>query len=398
MDDSIITTSVATAAFSTDSVISTDRPADRNAAEIQITAPLRSAEAFETYCHHVQARLAEHALRRRSFLQNAYDRLTQLLHAARAVEDNALYNELWQVRLATRELLEALKHLSPSENSGWQTVPPPGKPTPMPTSNGHRSPGGDRSEAADNAAIGGRDTLTHSPLFVPGGPGGQAVVSAAPRLPRRPVRPLDDIEADAKRLREQIAEWKEQHPLQCESGSLNVPNCLRLRGWICRLRRLEEEAGDTEVVEVTEAIDDIVALLDTIGDEEYTVALDDELSPPPTAFQWGELGERYEETARAQEAFDWWYAHQAMLPNPAVQPVAEAVAAVQQRFNRLLFRIGARDPFQQRLFDSLRAWARESQCYLHSLRPKVPIAELIERASTLEGAWQNARDALNTDN
>ena len=98
--------------------------------------------------------------------------------------------------------------------------------------------------------------------------------------------------------------------------------------------------------------------------------------------------------SRAQEAFEWWVGNNGLLTVNDVQPLAEAVAAVQQRFNRLLFRIGARDPFQQQLFDDLRAWAREAQCYLQSLRPKVPMMELVERAMTLEPAWANVRAAL----
>jgi hypothetical protein len=158
-----------------------------------------------------------------------------------------------------------------------------------------------------------------------------------------------------------------------------------------RQMRLEEEAGDTEVAEVTALAKDIDALREAASDREYTVALDHQLDPHPTAYQWGELAERYEEMAHAQEAFEWWNRHHAELTVAEVQPLAEAVAAVQQKFNRLLFRVGARDPFQQQLFDDLRLWAREAQCYLHSLRPKVPIAELAERAATLEGAWRQAR-------
>lgn len=399
MDDTIITHSVASASVAVEGASgngygAAERTGNRNSVELQIAAPLRSAETFETYCHQIQSRLAEHALRRRHFLQNAHDRLTQLLHAARAVEDNALYNELWQVRLATRELLEAIRHLSPSEN-GWQNTPPPAKPMPLPTNNGYRPNGLDGMETTAVA----HDSVASTPLFVSSSPSaGQAIVSApVPRMPRRPVRQLEDIEVDAKAIRAQFLEWKEQYPVQSVTGVLDIPNCLRMRALACRLRRLEEEAGDTEVIEVTEAIDDIVGLLDNAGDEEYTVALDDELNPGPTAFQWGELAERYEEMAKAQEAFDWWSANQENLPMLVVQPVAEAVAAVQQRFNRLLFRIGARDPFQQRLFDNLRYWARESQCYLHSLRPKVPIAELIERAATLEEALIRAREGDHSD-
>ena len=115
------------------------------------------------------------------------------------------------------------------------------------------------------------------------------------------------------------------------------------------------------------------------------------LEPLPTAYQWGELADRYEEMAHAYDAFEWWNRNWTNLTVQEVQPLAEAVAAIQQRFNRLLFRIGARDPYQQILFDDLRTWAREAQCYLHSLRPKVPIAELIERASTMISAWEGAK-------
>ena len=75
-------------------------------------SPLNSVEAFENYCSQVQTRLAEHAAQRAHFLQSAYERLTRLLHTARSVEDAALYNELWQHRVAVRELLEALHQVS----------------------------------------------------------------------------------------------------------------------------------------------------------------------------------------------------------------------------------------------------------------------------------------------
>ncbi len=154
-----------------------------------------------------------------------------------------------------------------------------------------------------------------------------------------------------------------------------------------------EECGDSEVAEVTELSEDIIDLLDGANDQEYTVALDDELDPRPTAYQWGELAERYMEMARAQEGFEWWQRNRNLLAVSDVQPLAEAVAAVQQRFNRLLFRIGARDPFQQQLFDDLRTWAREDQCYLYSLRPKVPMAELMEKAATLRGCMGSGKIA-----
>jgi hypothetical protein len=208
------------------------------------------------------------------------------------------------------------------------------------------------------------------------------------------MRPVGDIEADAKSLREQLTDWNDKWPLLTEAGTLHAPHCLRLRAMACRQRRLEEEAGDNEVADIEELCEEIIALLDAADDQEYTVAFDEEISPPPTAYQWGELADRYEEMAKAQEAFDWWNAHYNELTLAEIQPVAEAVAAVQQRFNRLLFRIGARDPFQQALFDNLRSWAKEAQCYLHSLRPKVPIAELIERASTLDAAFATACESL----
>ena len=208
------------------------------------------------------------------------------------------------------------------------------------------------------------------------------------------MRPLIDIETDAASLRLDLRDFVKRFPLNTEQGELNIPNCLRLRSVACRHRRLEEECGDSEVSEVTELSEDIIDLLDGANDQEYTVALDDELDPRPTAYQWGELAERYMEMARAQEGFEWWQRNRNLLAVSDVQPLAEAVAAVQQRFNRLLFRIGARDPFQQQLFDDLRTWAREDQCYLYSLRPKVPMAELMEKAATLEDAWDRARSPV----
>src|SRR5258706_189301 len=91
-------------------------------------SPLRSAETFEAYCSRIQQRLAEHAALRVHFLQSAYDRLTRLLQTARAVEDTALYNELWQHRVAARELLEALQKLSPNSDVA---APLPSKTLPL---------------------------------------------------------------------------------------------------------------------------------------------------------------------------------------------------------------------------------------------------------------------------
>ena len=195
-------------------------------------------------------------------------------------------------------------------------------------------------------------------------------------------------------MRAELKTWNNSQPLMNKHGGLYIPNCLLLRAVACRQRRLEEEAGDTEVAEVTELRDDIIDLLDSANDQDYTVALDDEIDPKPTAYQWGEMAERYEEMARGQEAFEWWQKHRNVLSVTDIQPLAEAIAAIQQRFNRILFRVGARDPFQQALFDELRVWAREAQCFLQSLRPKVPTAELVERACTLEAAWDQAREVV----
>jgi len=352
--------------------------------------PLRSEEAFEIYCRSVQSQLAEHALKRKHFLQNAHTRLTQLLHAARAVEDTTLYEELWQTRAAARELLAALPQNASAPDV--PTVPLAVLPAPLsvpplphsPTSNGH-SPFAERSFTPQSET---NESSPYSPSSF------NDYGDSLPRVPRRPMRPAEDIQADAKNLREFLADWNIKWPLVTEAGTLNPSHCLRLRAVACRQRRLEEEAGDNELSDIEELCEEIIALLDAADDQEYTVAFDEEISPTPTAYQWGELAERYDEMAKAQEAFDWWNENSHILLLTEIQPVAESVAAVQQRFNRLLFRIGARDPFQQSLFDNLRTWAKEAQCYLHSLRPKVPIAELIERASSLDTVYDRAREAL----
>lgn len=375
-------------------------------------APFRSAEAFDSYCCKIQQRLAEHAALRSQFLQTAYDRLTRLMQAARDVEDTALYQELGQHRIAARELLDALGRASqltpapsvsaPAASLAPSTIPTPpvpgpskplpihslqGRYTPAPSDDSptiaprlHASPASSAISSLRSAPAGEQE-----PTFV------SMPVENVPRIPRRPLRPLADIEADAMYLRGELKDCMATRPLQNRQGDLNIPNCLLLRSLACRQRRLEEEAGDTEVAEVTELRNDIVDLLDAANDQEYTVALDDDIDPRPTAYQWGEMAERYEEMARAQEAFDWWQRHRGLLSVSDIQPMAEAIASVQQRFNRILFRVGARDPFQQALFDELRVWAREAQCYLQSLRPKVPTAELIERASALEPSWDNCR-------
>jgi hypothetical protein len=349
-------------------------------------SPFRSAESFETYCHQVQARLAEHAANRRHFLQEACDRLARLFQAARDVEDTALCNELRQHLLAARELLDALnRHAGPLSHladsplaSGPERYAIVSAPAPPVTS---RASGSGASRHEDSPMPGGMPELpTGSPSLY--------------HAPRHYARPLPDIEADAIRLRAEIRDWNARFPLIVPSGELHASNCLRLRAVACRQRRLEAEAGEMEVAEVIELHNDIVALLDAADDQEYTVALDYELKPGPNVYQWGELAERYEEMAHAWDVYEWWVQHKDRLSVADVQPMVEAIAATQQRFNRLLFRVGARDPFQQQLFDELRHWAREAQCYLHSLRPKVPIQELIERASTLDSAWEQARASI----
>jgi hypothetical protein len=355
-------------------------------------SPFRTAESFDAYCSQVQGRLAEYAEKRVHFLQAAYDRLTRLLQAARDVEDTALYNELLMHRVAVRELLESLQ--SPLQSSvsaspmtsapmpmSASASPPPGRPTPPPP----RAP----RVVDENAPT----TTAPTTEAVTASPSERPAAIVVPRVSRRPSRPLVDIEADAIRLRAEVRDWNNLYPLTVRK-ELNLPNCLRLRAMACRQRKLEEEAGEIEVPQVTELMEDIIDLMDAANDMAYTAALDDELDPRPHAGQWAEMAERYEEMARAQEAFDWWQRHKSFLKVPDIQGLAEAVAAMQQRFNRLLFRIGATDPFQQAMFDDLRTWAREDQCYLYSLRPKVPMQELIERAATLEASWDRARQPV----
>ena len=385
-------------------------------------SPFRSAESFETYCNKVQSKLSEHAQKRIDFVQTAFDRLTRLLQAAKDVEDTSLYNEIWHHRVTAKELLDSLKQNStPGAPPIVPPVPSLQVQSPMVEANAF-APAYLPKDIAETPLV-----AKVSPPIVPNSPPSYAQTQqinppqsypptsqngydqgygngnysgntdTTPRIPRR-LRPLTDIEGDAIRLREEVRKFAESRPLTTRLGDLSVPNCLMIRAYTCRQRRLEDEAGDTEVAEVTELMEDIVDLLDSADDQEYTIALDDEIDPQPTAYQWGELAERYEEMAQAQEAFEWWNRHRAVLTVGDVQPLAEAVAAVQQRFNRLLFRIGARDPFQQRLFDELRTWAKEQQCYLHSLRPKVPMNELAERAASLVPTWEVARLVVDGEN
>lgn len=365
---------------------------EKNGAATEAVSPFRSAEAFDLYCTRIQSRLVEHALQRKHFLQEAYNRLTRLLQAAHAVEDAALYNELWKHRLAARELMDILNSVA-NGDTALVTTPEGTASSRAVSAPALGSAAGASSIASPSETHSSRSEPPPSPFPAYREPSTHQTFAPAFRPPRRIMRPLNEIEADAVRLRAEIRAWNELFPLRTSAG-LNAPNCLRLRAIACRQRRLEEEAGDTEVAEVVELSEDILALLDAADDQDYAVPFDDELDPAPTAYQWGELAERFEEMARAQEAYDWWKRHESQLASSDIQPLAEAIAAIQQRFNRLLFRVGARDPFQQQMFDELRVWAREAQCYLYSLRPKVPIAELVERASTLDAAWQRAQEAL----
>lgn len=363
---------------------------DASADSSSVTQPFRSIEALDAYCAQVQTRLIEHAVQRRHLLQEAYDRLTHLLRAAQAVGDIELYHELWQHCLTVRELLNALR-LTEAGSEGPLSVTPPDSPLFAEPKHNDLPPPNAVVSATMRVALPDYPPVP-SPTPLNSAPGN--LPPATPRLPRRAVRPLQDIEADAIQLRMELSTWDIRTSLRHENGILDVPRCLQLRSIACRHRRLEAEAGDTEVAEVTELGNDIATLLQAGDDNNYSIAFDYELEPRPTAFQWGELAERYEEMAKAQAAFLWWTRNDGQLAITTVQPVAEAVAAIQQRFNRLLFRLGTRDPFQQQLFDDLRAWARDAQCYLHSLRPKVPIAELVDRAASLEKVWSIAKECV----
>lgn len=364
-------------------------------------APLRSPQALEAYCSTVHERLSRHAARRVAFLRAAHERLQALLDAATEVGDSALSVEIRRHTAAARELLDAAERSggpasrarSAEEPSLWPDVAPPAKPVPLdhPASSRRTLP--PTRTAAVRSGL--PDAAHHESRYGGAGHVGDGAGPQAPSTPRRPVRPLLDIERDAALLRQDVQGWNDRSPLQSEDGGLNAVSCLRLRSITCRYRRLREEAGDTEVAEVTELAEDVRRLMSDAGDTEYTLALDEELVPSPTAFQWGEVAERYQELADAQFVYEWWDRHRAEIGVADVAPLAEAIAAIQQRFNRLLFRVGARDPFQQRLFDTLRTWAREAPCYLYSLRPKAPLSELAQRAATLESAWQRAISAVN---
>ncbi|MCX6382863.1 MAG: hypothetical protein NT023_25845 [Armatimonadetes bacterium] len=361
-------------------------------------AALQSPEAFRSYADEIQTRLQSNASQRKRFLEGVISRLNDLLGTALAVNDTALYNELWQCRQMAQQMITNLQESLPREVAPRSEVPVPliaqppklipldavtnmlpYTPTPPPI---REVP---YMEPVNNYVV--------HPPYAPQEARPDSTTNEL-RPPRRSTRPLVDIEADAIRQREQLRIYLDAHPLRNEAGELSIPHGLQLRSLICRQRKLEEEAGDVEVAEVTDLRNDLWDAMKSAGDTVYTVGQDYTLEVAPTVFQWGELVERYEEMARAFEAFIWWHEHSGDLTLMDVQPLAEAVAAIQGRFNRLLYRVSSRDQFQQQLYEDLRLWAKEAQCYLYSLRPKVPIDELSERASTLDEAWDKARQPV----
>ncbi len=365
-------------------------------------AALQSPETFAVYCEEIQTRLQSNASQRKRFLEASIDRLNNLLGTALAVNDTALYHELWQCRQMAQQMIESLAQGVPTEvvvqpEIPVPIIPQPPKLRPLDTVTGTLSP---VPPPPPPAPVREATYLEPAPAFSPTRPPyvsqevRPSVVSAEPRAPRRSTRPLVEIEADAIRQREQLRIFVEAHPLRDSAGNFHIPNALLMRSLMCRQRKLEEEAGDIEVAEVTDLRNDIWEVMEKAGDTEYTVGREYSFEVPPTVFQWGELVERYEEMSRAFEAFLWWHEHSGDLTLMDVQPLAEAVAAIQGRFNRLLYRVSSHDQFQQQLYEDLRSWAKEAQCYLYSLRPKVPIDELSERAATLEEAWDKARQPV----
>ena len=119
------------------------------------------------------------------------------------------------------------------------------------------------------------------------------------------------------------------------------------------------------------------------------------LTPLPTAYQWGELAERYEETARAEEAFGWWIAHRAtFFPSPTFKIWPSPWRLFSSASIACCF-ASERATRSSSSYSTICAGGpKEAQCYLHSLRPKVPIAELIEKAQTIDEAWEQAREPL----
>ncbi len=367
-------------------------------------AALQSPEAFGAYCDEIQIRLQSNASQRKRFLDGAIERLNNLLATALSINDTALYNEVWQCRQMAQQMITNLQETLPKEDNAPRSVvpvalvaqPPELRPldavigaippaAPIPSAPPAREPSYVEPPFNSYAA--------QAP-YVPQEARPAAYLPVEPRAPRRSTRPLVDIEADAIRQREQLRIYLDANPLLNEGGGMHIPHSLQLRSLICRQRKLEEEAGDIEVAEVSDLRNDLWDAMERAGDNDYTVGRDFTLETPPTVFQWGELAERYEEMSRAFEAFLWWHEHSGDLTLMDVQPLAEAVAAIQGRFNRLLYRVSSRDEFQQQLYEGLRSWAKEAQCYLYSLRPKVPIDELTERASTLDEAWDKARQPV----
>lgn len=344
---------------------------------------LQSPEAFDSYCHTIESRLQNQTTQRKRFLQAAIDRVSNLQGSALAINDLGLYNELTQCRQTIQQMLDSLQSLAPvSEERHFNVpipvAPPPPKLRPLESALSPIPPAPSFPREASNG-----ETLAPRP-YIP----------QEPRLPKRPMRSLMEIEADAVRLRATLSTWGETYPLRTGEAVYHIPNALRLRAIACRQRKLEEEAGEIEVAEVTELGKDIANLLAQAEDSEYTIGRDYQVDPTPTIYQWGELADRYDEMGRAFEAFLWWQNNGRELALVDVQPLAEAIAAIQGRFNRLLYRVNSRDQFQQQLYEDLRSWAKEAQCYLYSLRPKVPIEELTERSSTLEEAWDRAREPV----
>jgi hypothetical protein len=349
---------------------------------------LQNPEAFESYCQTIEHRLEAQAGQRVRFLQAAEDRLNNLQKTALAVQDQALYNELSQCRHSIQQMLETLQAGGAAHSMTGHiaaearyvvpvpSMPPPAKPRPLEAVSAPLPPSFARE-------------FTNAEAFPQ-----RSFVPTETRLPRRPMRSLEEIEADAVRLRAMLSTWEETYPMRRENGELHIPHALQLRSVACRQRKLEEEAGDVEVAEVTDLGNDLRAIFARADDNEPTVGLETALDPAPTIYQWGELADRYNEMGRAFEAFLWWKENGNDLALADVQPLAEAISAIQGRFNRLLYRVNSRDQFQQTLYEDLRSWAKDAQCYLYSLRPKVPVEELTERSATLEEAWDRAREPV----
>ncbi|MDE2126181.1 MAG: hypothetical protein KGJ62_06300 [Armatimonadetes bacterium] len=346
--------------------------------------PLSSADAFEQYCRNVHARLAQRASRRREFLQAAYERLTHLLRAAQAVGDDGLVGEVLEMRSAAAEMLAAAlgqpELVSLASDDGTESLE-------------MEAPVRQRTTPVSQSG-----SLAPKAVLRPHRTGSQAGPSQSRSEPRQEPRSEprleltpEELEAAVSRVQVEAAEWRKQ---LSGVATLAGPELLRLRAVACRARRYATENDPDLAARAASAVADIIDLLKQVGDEDYTIATDPEVYAE--SFQWNEAATRYEDMAYAQEVFDWWMSHRDQVAHADAQPLAEALAATQQRFNRLLFRIGAYDPYQQRMFDALRTWARTTPCYLFSLRPKVPLGELTERAGQLKPAYERAQELLGT--